>query len=251
MDIDVSLDRVALDRALRQSRKQAVFAAAVALTRTAQEAQGEVVASLPERFTIRTGWVARGIRIQPARRDRLEAVVYSRDEFMARQETGGTKEGRNGKSVAKPVEVRRNPGQTTRPSRWPGALLDKSGFFAAPLSTQGAYATARNERQAGGKRSLAGRSAHGGRMFSRSASRTAARDEVAYAIWQRYGAKQKMTKGRYAGKKRQPIRLMYVMAPAVEVEPRLGMGDTVRRVAFVRFADNFEQAFAAALATAR
>jgi hypothetical protein len=251
MDIDVSLDRVALDRALRQSRKQAVFAAAVALTRTAQEAQGEVVAELPERFTIRTGWVARGIRIQPARRDRLEAVVYSRDEFMARQETGGTKEGRNGKSVAKPVEVRRNPGQTTRPSRWPGALLDKPSFFAAPLSTQGAYATARTPRAAGGPRHLVGRSSHGLKMFSRSASRNRDYGDVEYGIWMRSGRKQRMSKGRYKGKMRQPIRLMYLMAPSVEIEPRLGMGDTVRRVAFVRFADNFEQAFAAALATAR
>jgi hypothetical protein len=47
---------IPLDRILADVEKQLRFAASLALTNTAKDAQGEVRRQLPQRFTIRTGW---------------------------------------------------------------------------------------------------------------------------------------------------------------------------------------------------
>lgn len=132
-DFSVAIDVRATARDLdRLARKQAPFAVALALTRTAQAAQKALVASLPQKFVIRNGWFAKGIRVESARKadwPHPRAAVYSKDKFAALQETGGTKIGKSGGSVAVPVKVRRTPKQTLPPSRWPGALLRKPGHF--------------------------------------------------------------------------------------------------------------------------
>ncbi len=96
-------------KALRGLEKQARFASAVALTRTVKDAQEEVRRQLPERFTIRTGWVAKGIRIKPARKNDLEASVRVLDDFMALQETGGLRKSQSGEALAVPVGARPTP----------------------------------------------------------------------------------------------------------------------------------------------
>ncbi|MDD3676055.1 hypothetical protein [Thauera propionica] len=65
-------------------------AAAKALTRTAFDARDAVRDGLPERFTLRRPWVSRGIGVTPAKPRTLMAEVWSRDRFMAAQETGGS-----------------------------------------------------------------------------------------------------------------------------------------------------------------
>lgn len=81
-------------------RSQIPFAMALALTRTAQYAQREIKAGLPERFTIRNAFVERGVKVKTASKRDQEAAVYwqapvaSRRGFaqsLARQETGGIK----------------------------------------------------------------------------------------------------------------------------------------------------------------
>ncbi len=74
--------------------RQIPFAAALALTRTAQDSQAEVRKQLPSRFSgSKSGlrWIAQGIRVERATKHNLEATVYSRDWFMFFQEEGGTK----------------------------------------------------------------------------------------------------------------------------------------------------------------
>ncbi|MBF0171465.1 MAG: hypothetical protein HQK87_10345, partial [Nitrospinae bacterium] len=87
--VSITVNENVIGRAFAELEKQLRFAAAQALTRTAQDAQEEVKRQLPERFTIRTGWLARGIRIRPASRNNLKASVLVKDAFMALQETGG------------------------------------------------------------------------------------------------------------------------------------------------------------------
>lgn len=118
------------------AKNQIPFATAKALTQTGYDAQEAVKRELPARFTIRTPWLAKGIRVIPAKKFRLQAIIGSKDEFMRRQEEGGEKEPRSGhKVVAIPKGVRSNPRTITRPSRFPGALLKKPKYFVSKLES--------------------------------------------------------------------------------------------------------------------
>ncbi|MBF0371620.1 MAG: hypothetical protein HQL52_19460, partial [Magnetococcales bacterium] len=125
----------ARDQGARQTlsglEKQARFATAVALTCTAKDAQEEVRRQLPERFTIRTGWLAKGVRVRSARKNNLEAAVTVLDDFMALQETGGMRKSHSGEALAVPVGARPTPRSITRPSKFPGRLLQKPRHFIA------------------------------------------------------------------------------------------------------------------------
>ena len=84
MQIQISADQLA---PVAGNERQALFAIALALTRTAQDVQKEVRAQLPTRFTLRNGWTARNIRIEPASKSSLEATI-SAPNYMRKQETG-------------------------------------------------------------------------------------------------------------------------------------------------------------------
>jgi len=70
------------------------FTMARTLTDMAQAGQQEVRASLPGKFTLRNNWVSNGIRVRAARKNALSASVYTLDDFMALQESGGMKQPR-------------------------------------------------------------------------------------------------------------------------------------------------------------
>lgn len=229
------VDDEAARKALQDFPKQARFAIALALTRVAQEAQARVVQDLPDHFTIRSPWVGKGIRVARANPRTMEAVVFSKDDFMALQEEGGTKEPRSGRSVAVPVGARRTKQTITRPGKWPKALLQKPGHFIAPLGTGGLYMGTERIRRDGSAKVRRSRSTLSETM----------------GLWQRVGAKVVMTKGRYAGQRRQPIKLMYALKGEVEVKPRFLFRETVEKVARDSFAMHFQEALREALATAK
>ena len=80
-----------LFKTIEQTSKQARFAAILALTRVAKNAQGEVKKSLDKKFKLRNKWTAGGIRIKPAlKTDKPEpyAEVFSRDWYIAHHEAG-------------------------------------------------------------------------------------------------------------------------------------------------------------------
>lgn len=116
--------------------KQAEFATSVALYDTAVDLKKALIADLPQEFTIRNGWVAKGIRIKPtgSRAIRktgagiagMEAQVGTVDAFMAMQELGGTKTGKKS-SVA--IPVREPQSEIMDKKKWPKALLKKPGYF--------------------------------------------------------------------------------------------------------------------------
>lgn len=122
------------------NREQLPFAAALALTRTAQAIQAEQQAQMPRRFTIRNQAVVRGIRIRRAeKRDwpLLRAEVGSIDEFMRMQELGGTKKAK-GKRQGVPtffMDRRRTKRGYTRKGEQPGELL-RTGKHKAFLHEQ-------------------------------------------------------------------------------------------------------------------
>jgi hypothetical protein len=123
-----------LDRA---ARRQVPFASALALTRLAQLGQLRVRANLPSRFHLRSGWVSGGIRVIPARKGdwpRQFSAVGSRDDFMALQETGGTKRPRKAASLAIPgLSTARGAGGRISRGQRPRALLRKRRYFTQRL----------------------------------------------------------------------------------------------------------------------
>ena len=115
--------------------KQLRYSTSQALTRTAYAVQAEVRANMPSRFTIRRPWVLQGIKVNKATPSALTARIYSRDKFMALQETGGIKEAlRN--HIAVPLQsVRRTKtgiiAKKDRPKNVPNTLTGRGGHMTA------------------------------------------------------------------------------------------------------------------------
>ncbi|MBF0215321.1 MAG: hypothetical protein HQM00_17475 [Magnetococcales bacterium] len=131
--ISIGFSDAAFNRVLATAEREIRFAASMALTTTAKDAQAEVLRQLPQRFTIRTGWVAKGIHVRAANKRDLQASVRVLDPFMAMQESGGNKSGLFGKDLGIPVGARPTPTSITRPGRFPGAMLQRKGYFIAPI----------------------------------------------------------------------------------------------------------------------
>jgi|GEM_PF-1227518 len=90
LKLDVTADIAKATEHLSELAQQHVpNAAAKALTRTAFDARDAVRDGLPERFNLRRPWISRGIGVTPAKPRTLMAEVWSRDRFMAAQESGG------------------------------------------------------------------------------------------------------------------------------------------------------------------
>ncbi|MEO5335214.1 MAG: hypothetical protein H7839_24650, partial [Magnetococcus sp. YQC-5] len=103
---EIKLNESGFKRAMADLGKQIQFASALTLTNLAKDAQAEVRRELPQRFTIRTNWISKGIQIRSASKNDLKATVLVLDQFMAIQETGGIKEGVFGRALGVPVGAR-------------------------------------------------------------------------------------------------------------------------------------------------
>jgi hypothetical protein len=201
-------------RLLNARRDQIPFAAALALTRTAQDAREEIKRELPSRFTIRTPWVAKGIRYTPATKRSLTATVSDIDPFMRIQETGGEKRSIHrrvfdyGDYIAIPIDARRNKRDVVRKEDWPQHLVEPFVIHARDGRIYLAvHALSKRIRGGGGKFGI--------------------------------------------GKKVGGTRIMYVLVKRESIHARFGFVDTVRKVVRDRFDLNFRAAIAQATATAR
>lgn len=72
------------------------FAAAYALTQTAKEVQKSVREEMAEKMELKNTWTSRGIRIEPATKQKLESQVYSLDWYVPQQEEGATRTAQGG-----------------------------------------------------------------------------------------------------------------------------------------------------------
>ena len=139
LEISVTHDVPALVLAFNGlMREQIPFATAVALTRTGVAARNAIRQDLPKHFTIRRPWVANGIILVSAKKKdwpNQKAIVASRDDFMRRQEFGGKKTARGSGVVAIPLAARASKSDPTPPSKWPGRVLRKRGYFVATIKT--------------------------------------------------------------------------------------------------------------------
>lgn len=132
---DIKIDSASLQNAVNYAQRQITFACAAGLSKTVKDIQDELRQQLPDRFTIRTSWVARGIQISTASKANLSAAVRVMDPFMEAQETGGLKRSQAGRAMGIPVGARATPTDVTRPTNYPGRMLQRPGYFIAPLRT--------------------------------------------------------------------------------------------------------------------
>jgi hypothetical protein len=103
-----------------------------ALNRTADKAASGVRADLPQRFTMRNQWTKKGIRVDRASSDELEARVYSVDSYMVKQQQGETwkPEGH----VAIPKAVRPSARSLIPRSMFPKELRGRKDVFRFDFS---------------------------------------------------------------------------------------------------------------------
>jgi len=127
--IRIDLDVRQLVGPLDVIQTQAPFIFALALTRTAQDVQGEIKGTLGDHFEIRRNWVARGIRFTPAKKTHLSAEVGSVDEFMRAHGVGETvtpKAGSKAMAIPVPGGGRPTPEAQTPERTWPSRILGKA-----------------------------------------------------------------------------------------------------------------------------
>jgi hypothetical protein len=89
------------------------------------------------RFTLRGGWVKKGIRFEKANAENLLARVYSLDDYMVKQEEGQTY--RPDGHVAIPSAARRTPNSPIARSMLPKNLRGRKDVFKFDFSTNAAY----------------------------------------------------------------------------------------------------------------
>jgi hypothetical protein len=193
---------------------QAPFAIAKALTLTAKSRQGKVQAGLGSRFILRrAGFIKAGVRIEPATKTKLQAVVKDINPFMERQETGGAKLPTHGSMVAVPLSgARPTPRSLIQPQNMPAAVMQRGGFI-----------------------------------------RSNGRASVMYAVAFRAGRRRrdKFTGQLGAAKWSRKIVPMYALVPSAEVKPRYDFVKTVTDRVGDEFAQIFEQTFTEARRTAK
>ncbi|MDQ3230659.1 MAG: hypothetical protein M3Q07_02480 [Pseudobdellovibrionaceae bacterium] len=103
-----------------------------ALNRTAKTAVDEIKADMPRRFTLRSGWVQKGIRHDKATLNNPAARVYSVDRHMLKQEEGEV--WRPDGHVAIPSAARPSKSSLIPRSMLPGALRGRKDVFKADFS---------------------------------------------------------------------------------------------------------------------
>ncbi len=228
MRIELSHDSTFLSALMNRLPEQLPYATALALTRTAQDAQAEIKRGLPRRFKLRNRWVEQGIRVKAARKGPApEAVVHSRDGFMFLQEVGGTKLP-HGRALAIPGHEQPDyvAGRSIRKANRPRALLAKPAHFVAPLR--------HGSKQLG--------------IFQRMGRKRTRPTKYNKVTWRKAGR----SGGRYGvARERQPIRLHYILSARASVEARFEFKATVHLVARRNIGFRFREALAEALAGAR
>lgn len=148
LKLEVSFDfSKAIEMLTDIEQKQIPFATSVALNTTAFDAQSQTRRGLSRRFILRNNFVERGILVVRSTKTQLWAKVYSRDYFMALQETGGTKTPSSGTRIALPATVRKNVRGLIPKSQRPPALRGQRTFRATIHGREGLFKRVRKGKR--------------------------------------------------------------------------------------------------------
>lgn len=113
-----------------KTMRQIDFGTAVGLTKTAKQGQEAVVSSLRSTFTLRGNWFEQrnkfGIKITPAKKDKLQAEVKTAADWLEPHEEGKDKRGQDGRLVVPTDQVRRNKRMIIPRGQRPKGLAGKA-----------------------------------------------------------------------------------------------------------------------------
>lgn len=142
MDLRIELDTREFDTKLGKLPKQIPFAMSKAINATAADSVTVLKSRLDDDFTLRSGWIAKGIRYDPSNKRKLVAIVGSVDRFMEQQAAGGERDAKGEHGQPVPLvgkgRARSKLEAVTRPSRWPGALAEeRDDVFIGPRRFSG------------------------------------------------------------------------------------------------------------------
>lgn len=238
---DVTFDAREIDRWFdgidKAQRKQAPFALATALTRTAQTVQVYEVQEMRRVFDKPTPFTLKGLRVQPAKKDRLEAAVFFRDfaaksnatkggHYLLVQVEGGARRRKRSEDRVKAFLI---PGRAAPLDRYGNV---KRSELVKMLADSNAFSDTGQNRKAGGKR----------RYFY---VRPGSNKHLRPGLWKR------TLKGRGKGRKRG-LELMFVARNASpRYVKRFDFDGVAQRVVDRRLLLELDRAWAQALATAR
>jgi hypothetical protein len=203
-----------IEKAMRQlssvgEAKNFRFAVAKSLTKTAKAIQQETQNNLGSRFTLRReGFIKSGIRILPATKEKLESVVYSRDDFMYLQEYGGTKLSRQ-KYVAVPLPE--SPIKRT-----------KSGIIK------------KTDRPKNIKPTIIGKDKKLTKVVEIKGKKFIARLKPALL-------RKRKTKKKTSESSKDRLDLLYILIPSAQIKNRLKLAEDGRQIAAERFTDILRQ----------
>lgn len=198
------------------AKKQLPFATAQALTATAKNVQAAEVAAMKKMFKSPSAFTVRSVRVQGARKSKLEAMVFVMDaaaKYLIPYETGGSHKLAS-RALLNPKNIRLNQyGQL--PKATIARLKARPDIFIGPVQT-----------------------AHG----------------TVNGVWQRSTAKpvigsngKRLRKANNTGR----LKLLIRFGDALPVKQRWNYRDIARKVVAQTFRREMDKAVAAAIATAR
>jgi hypothetical protein len=155
LDVSIEFDGLGIAEAMltEAERKHYPFAAAKALTRTAQIVQKATQRSLGRQFELRNNWTERGIRVRPATKGKHEAAVFTRDWYMKDQLVGAVRQADgNGGWKVSGLLVPTIEARTTSSIAAPVARPNRPKQLFRKIERQAAAAKTKKRRRRGSKR---------------------------------------------------------------------------------------------------
>jgi hypothetical protein len=222
-------------------QRQIPFATALALTRTAQDVKAAIEAEMPTVFDRPTNWTLNSLRLIPARKDRLLARVWIKDEadksspatkWLAPEVYGGDRPDKRSEAMLRARGIL-PAGKYVVPGA--GADLDqygniKRGQLTKALSgIRGFGETGYNANATDSKRSLAKRNAQSFFVLTK--------------------AGKPIGIARRTGRKREDLSIFLAFVDKPTYRKRLDFFGIGERVANERLAFHFEEAMAQAMRT--
>lgn len=253
--ITIKADFKAAFGLIDQLDKQKRFAMAVALTRTANTARGEVTKAIASSFDRPTPWALRSVRVRKATKERLRAEVYLVDRhgdpqdqphhYLYPQVFGGARGRKGFESLL--VQARVLPeGYVTVPGK--GAKLDRYGNQARGelvqiLSALSAGPSAGAGRGYSFNRTAASRKRRGSQLRDIFFSAPSLQQKAANGGRLPWGVWERTRDGR--------VQCLLFFVKAANYRKRLALFDIAQRVIDRDLAREYDKALAMALRTAR
>lgn len=251
--------------------KQVRYATAVALTKTAKQAQAMTAQEMRRNFDRPTPTVLKSIYVKPATKANLEAMIYVKDrplggknnlsmaEILRHQYTGGTRIAKNfenlmranrymasGEFIVPGAGARLNAYGNISPGQYVQVLsqigLRRAGFDSTPT---GSKRSRRNIKKAGEIFWSYGPGSYPAKAF------TGSMKKIDWSTGKYLGKTQHLPKGAWMRTAGGVIPVMLVIKAAPRYRRRIVLEDIARRAVAQHFNVEFEQAFADAMRTAR